>query len=57
MALLRLKYGAKPRNLEFFYDRCFFSCLFAGVQSKATHEFVFFVCLLLGEHIKNQILT
>jgi len=28
-----LKYGAKPRNLELFYDRCFFSCLFAGEQS------------------------
>ena len=33
MALLRMKYGAKPRNLKHFYDRCFFSCLFLGEQS------------------------
>ena len=28
-----MKYGAKPRNLKHFYDRCFFSCLFLGEQS------------------------
>lgn len=39
MALLRLKYGAKPRNLELFYDRRFFSCLFAGEQSICMIDF------------------
>lgn len=33
-----MKYGAKPRNLKHFYDRCFFSCLFAGEQSNGEHR-------------------
>ena len=39
MALLRMKYGAKPRNLKHFYDRCFFSCLFLGEQSRECGAF------------------
>ena len=31
MALLRMKYGANPRNLEHFLRQVHFSCLFGGV--------------------------
>ncbi len=59
MALLRLKYGAKPRNLELFYDRCFFSCLFAGEQSiqRAASFFSFLrqAFTYLGFHYRSQL--